>query len=76
MEKNGKYILLAGAHKSCSFKLIHVYHIYLNEKYCYHTIHMIVTAAMLVTTPLFRPFFYGPEILLPWYNDVTLLLSL
>ena len=50
MEKNGKYILLEGAHKSCSFKLIHVYHIYLNEKYCYHTIHILfITFVKYVT---------------------------
>ena len=50
MEKNGKYILLAGAHKSCSFKLVHVFHIYLNEKYCYHTIHILfITYVKYVT---------------------------
>ena len=50
MEKNGKYILLEGAHKSCSFKLVHVLHIYLNEKYCYHTIHILfITFVKYVT---------------------------
>ena len=32
------------------FKLIHVYHIYLNEKYCYHTIHILfITFVKYVT---------------------------